>query len=74
MSNYESTEAIMESAMSRATDEYFDLRPRIHFIENRVVFKAGFTRAWNKRQEEIDRLKSEIETLRAKTLSVDPNP
>ena len=50
----------MEAARNAAVDAYIEARPQLDSIHNRRIFEAGFERAWEQRQREID--KAPIET------------
>ena len=61
---YELERATLEAERNAAVNAYIEARPQLDSIHNRRIFEAGFERAWNARNNEIDRLRQENETLR----------
>ena len=53
---YELERAMLEAERNAAVDAYIEARPQLDSIHNRRIFEAGFERAWNLRQKEIDAL------------------
>jgi hypothetical protein len=57
--------AIMESQQIGASDEYFSARKRLDCPEHRQMFEHGFIRAWKVFNNDLSKLRSEVESLRA---------
>lgn len=53
---YELEHAKMEAERNSAVDAYIAACPQLDNTHNRRIFEAGFERAWNLRQKEIDAL------------------
>jgi hypothetical protein len=51
---YELERATLEAARNSAVDAYIEARPQLDSTHNRRIFEAGFERAWNLRQNEVD--------------------
>lgn len=51
---YELERATLEAERNAAVDAYIEARPQLDSIHNRRIFEAGFERAWNLRQNEVD--------------------
>ena len=52
----------MEAECNAIADAYFAARPQLH-LGDRIPFEAGFQRAWEKRDIEIDELVQVLEKL-----------
>ena len=56
--------AIREAEEIGSSDDFFKARADLESDANRRVFRAGFDRAWQKRQSAIDQLTAEIAEYR----------
>lgn len=60
MDSYEDNIAMLEANRVDAEDAYFKARPQIDCNDRRIVFEAGYDRAWQARDAEIATLRQQL--------------